>query len=110
MAKDTQINVRFPSEIDRKLTETAAQLGVSKSSLVRRVTEMFLEEVNSTGVIRLNPMWIQDLTKADARSPWGRPKKYSSEDPLPMVAEDSGSYVVKNHGVSTNKPTTRTSK
>lgn len=96
MAKDTQINVRFPAEIDRRLTETAIQLGVSKSALVRRVTEMFVDEVMSTGVVRLNPMWIRDLTGADGRSPWGRPKKFSIEDQavpqIPKVADGGAPY------------------
>ena len=95
MAKDTQINVRFPAEIDRRLTETAIQLGVSKSALVRRVTEMFVDEVTAAGVVRLNPMWIRDLTGADGRSPWGRPKKFSGEDSSAKVAEESAEYRTK---------------
>jgi hypothetical protein len=89
MAKDTQINVRFPADTDQKLAATAAQLGVSKSSLVRRLTDLFLAEVEATGAVSLNPHWIKDLTTADGRSAWGeartiegsRPKKFSSEEP-----------------------------
>ena len=82
MAKDTQINIRFPSNMDRQLTETAVALGVSKSALVRRVTEMFLEEVSETGSVKLHPNWIKGLTEADGRSEWGSSKgKDGSEKP-----------------------------
>jgi hypothetical protein len=39
-------------------------------SLHNRLKELFLAEVERTGVVRLDPGWIHDLGKADARSSW----------------------------------------
>jgi predicted RNA polymerase sigma factor len=66
--KIQQINIRFDADTDAELRDTAAALGVSKSALVRRLTEAFLAEVKRTGAVKLKPEWIQDLRAADGRS------------------------------------------
>lgn len=71
MSKNAQINIRFEANVDDELTRVAAALGVSKSALVRRLTEAFLAEVKRTGGVALHPTWIQDLKSADGRSKAG---------------------------------------
>ena len=73
------------------LTEVAQALGVSKSALVRRVTEAFLAEVKRTGAVQLRPDWVNGLKKADARTEWGDRKIYPMES---KVAEDPTPYTV----------------
>lgn len=72
--KNKQINVRFSDETDQVLTDTAAKLGVSRSALVRHLTEQFLAETTRTGSLRLKPHWVGNLAQADARSQWGTRK------------------------------------
>lgn len=91
MSKDSQINVRFTADLDADLSHTAAQLGVSKSALVRRLTEVFLAEVKKTGAVSLNSEWVKDLTQADARSQWGEakmPKKQEADAATKQAAQN----------------------
>lgn len=90
MAKTSQINIRFDPETDAQLTELAESLGVSKSSLVRRLTEKFIEEVRKMGTVEIDPEWLRNLAKADARSEWGERKT----QPLAKVADDVVQYKV----------------
>ena len=68
MRKNAQINIRFEENVDSHLTSVALALGVSKSALVRRLTEAFLAEVAKTGSVQLEPTWIQAIKPADGRS------------------------------------------
>lgn len=94
MQKSAQINIRLTPEIDEELNRVAQSLGVSKSSLVRRLTEKFLVEVKKLGVVELNPAWIEEMAKADARTSWGERKIFPA-NPEARVAEDATEYKVK---------------
>jgi hypothetical protein len=80
MKKTEQVNVRFDADTQADLDQTAEALGTSRSVLVRRLTEAFLKEVKRTGSVKLNPTWLNDLGKADARSDWGERKIPSDQD------------------------------
>lgn len=80
MQKNSQINIRFDAQTEDALNETAQALGVSKSALVRSLTEKFLAEVKRTGAVQLKPKWIEDLVRADARSEWGDRRVVLNED------------------------------
>jgi hypothetical protein len=69
--KSSQINIRFDPKTEAALNDTAQSLGLSKSALVRNLTEKFLEEVRKTGAVELRPQWIADMARADARTQWG---------------------------------------
>ncbi len=84
MAKDSQVNIRFDAATDAELEETAQQMGVSKSALVRHLTATFLKEVKRTGAVPLNMPWTTVLNDADARSAWGERKMHQ---PPPKPAE-----------------------
>lgn len=74
MAKDSQVNIRFDAATDADLEETAKQMGVSKSALVRHLTATFLKEVKQSGTVPLHLKWTSVLNEADARSEWGARK------------------------------------
>lgn len=74
MAKDSQVNIRFDAATDAELEETAQQMGVSKSALVRHLTATFLKEVKRTGAVPLAMGWTSLLNEADGRSAWGEKK------------------------------------
>jgi antitoxin component of RelBE/YafQ-DinJ toxin-antitoxin module len=74
VAKDSQVNIRFDAATDAELEETAQQMGVSKSALVRHLTATFLKEVRRTGSVPLKMPWTSVLNEADARSAWGERK------------------------------------
>jgi antitoxin component of RelBE/YafQ-DinJ toxin-antitoxin module len=74
MKKSAQINLRLDPPTELELTAVAESLGVSKSALVRRLTEAFLAEVKRTGIVKLSHEWTSKLTAADARSQWGERK------------------------------------
>lgn len=93
MKKSSQINLRLDPPTEEQLTQVAVALGVSKSALVRRLTEAFLAEVKRTGSVKLKPEWVTGMTVADARTPWGE-RKSLEQEPLAKVAEDSPPYKV----------------
>lgn len=74
MAKDSQINIRFDAETDAELEAAAKSLGVSKSALVRRLTEQFLADLKKRGGLSLGAEWVNELSAADARTKWGERK------------------------------------
>lgn len=76
MPKDSQINIRFDQETDRRLAETARKLGLSKSGLVRHFTARFLETVNREGGLRMD----LEIDPADGRTEWGEPKTAEAAD------------------------------
>jgi antitoxin component of RelBE/YafQ-DinJ toxin-antitoxin module len=82
MAKDSQVNIRFDAATDADLEETARQMGVSKSALVRHLTATFLKQVKQSGTVPLNLKWTSVLNEADARSEWGA-RKLKPADPPP---------------------------
>lgn len=82
MAKDSQVNIRFDAATDADLEETAKQMGVSKSALVRHLTATFLKQVKQSGTVPLNLKWTSVLNEADARSEWGA-RKLTPPDPPP---------------------------
>lgn len=85
MAKDSQVNIRFDAATDADLEETAKQMGVSKSALVRHLTATFLKEVKKTGAVPLHLKWTSVLNEADARSAWGERKMAEpAKDPVPI--------------------------
>jgi hypothetical protein len=94
VSKSSQINIRFDDTTDAELVATAAALGVSKSALVRRLTEAFLAEVKRTGAVQLKPSWVKELGKADARSGWGE-RRISQDESIAKVAEDEAEYKTK---------------
>jgi len=79
VAKNSQVNIRFDDVTDAQLEQTAHDLGVSKSALVRHVTKTFLEEVRRTGALKLKPEWTRLIGDADGRSPWGEHKMQLNE-------------------------------
>lgn len=81
MKKSSQINLRLDPPTETELTAVAESLGVSKSALVRRLTEAFLAEVKRTGLVTLSHEWTAALTKADARTQWGDRKIEKSVPP-----------------------------
>lgn len=83
MKKSSQINLRLDPATEQELTEVAVALGVSKSALVRRLTEAFLKEVKRTGAVTLRPDWVETIRKADARTEWGERKISEPEEPSP---------------------------
>lgn len=91
MKKSSQINLRLDPPTDLELTEVAKSLGVSKSALVRRLTEAFLAEVKRTGLVKLNHEWTGAITKADARTGWGERKLDKSVIPPPISQQDESS-------------------
>ena len=99
--KTSQINVRFTPQIDADLTAICKKMGVTRSAMVRKLTEVFISEVKRTGSLTLNHQWIKALGDADARSPWGDRKlkgdqsKKADSPPLAKVAEDDRAYGVK---------------
>lgn len=96
MKKSAQINLRLDTPTEAELTQVAQALGVSKSALVRRLTEAFLAEVKRTGSVTLKPEWVTGMTVADARSAWGDRKTLSDEmEPISKVAEDPVVYKVQ---------------
>jgi len=97
MKKSSQINLRLDPPTELELTQVAVALGVSKSALVRRLTEAFLEEVKRTGSVTLKPDWGTGMTVADARTPWGE-RKILSEEPIAQVADDVSKYRVTKKG------------
>jgi antitoxin component of RelBE/YafQ-DinJ toxin-antitoxin module len=78
--KTSQINIRFDAETEAQLNVIAEELGVTKSALVRRLTEKFLAEVKRLGAVNLNPQWISEIGKADARAKWGERKLNAAEE------------------------------
>jgi hypothetical protein len=87
--KSSQINIRFDPNTEAALNETAKELGLSKSALVRNLTEKFLAEVRRTGAVRLRPEWVNEMTKADARTQWGDRK-------ITMNDRDDGDETISN--------------
>lgn len=80
MQKTSQINIRFEAATEEQLNAVAQELGVTKSALVRRLTEKFLMEVKRLGAVNLNPDWIRDMSRADARAKWGERRLVAAED------------------------------
>jgi hypothetical protein len=74
VTKDSQINIRFDAATDAELEGAAKRLGVSKSSLIRRLTRQFLDDVRSRGAMSLGAEWVKGLAAADARTKWGERK------------------------------------
>ena len=74
MSKNSQINIRFDAETEAALNEICLQLGVSKSALVRRLTEKFILEVRMAGGIKIAASHLNTCGPADARTPWGEAK------------------------------------
>jgi len=74
MSKQSQINIRFDEETERNLTKICGDLGISKSALVRRLTEKFILEVKRSGGVKIDSAAVNDLPQADGRSPWGEKK------------------------------------
>lgn len=85
MAKTEQVNIRFDVKTDQKLTKTSEKLGCSRGALVRRLTEVFLDQVEKTGSPLLNGSWTAALGKADGRTKWGGRKG----EPKPLPVEDT---------------------
>lgn len=77
--KTSQINIRFTPQIEADLNVTAEKLGLNKSALVRKITEVFLAEVKRSGTLHLDHTWIESITSADARTSWGK-RKPGKED------------------------------
>lgn len=72
--KSAQINIRFSPQIEADLNSICEKLGITKSSLVRKLTEVFIAEVKRTGSLTLDHRWIRELGQADGRSEWGERK------------------------------------
>jgi len=72
--KSSQINIRFTPQIEADLNAICEKMGTTKSSLVRKLTEVFITEVKRTGSLTLDHRWIRELGQADARSEWGERK------------------------------------
>lgn len=107
MQKSSQINIRFDPETEEQLNQTAEALGVSKSALIRRLTEKFLQEVRKTGAVTLNPKWITDMAAADARSSWGD-RKILPDEQICKVADSHQSTPLASKG-PTKYPTKKES-
>lgn len=84
MKKSSQINLRLDPPTDAELTQVAIALGVSKSALVRRLTEAFLAEVARTGAVALEPSWVRGMQTADARTAWGTSATLKTPDSPPI--------------------------
>jgi predicted DNA-binding protein len=95
--KTSQINIRFDPETEQQLNAVAEELGVSKSALVRRLTEKFLMEVKRIGAVNLNPEWIKEIGRADARAKWGERK----------IVDLSGAMVAENENREGDAQTSR---
>lgn len=91
MKKSSQINLRLDPPTENELTAVAESLGVSKSALVRRLTEAFLAEVKRTGLVKLSHEWTSALIKADARTQWGDRKIEKSVSPPPTHPKSKNS-------------------
>lgn len=86
MAKSSQVNIRFDETTDSDLEAAAKGLGTSKSALVRHLTEVFLREVKKDRGLKIDPTWVRNVGKADARSDWGERKMPAAEEQNPPAA------------------------
>jgi predicted DNA-binding protein len=86
--KSSQINIRFTPQIEADLNAICEKLGINKSALVRKLTEVFIAEVKRTGSLTLDHRWLRELGQADGRSEWGERK---------LKAEDKSSGPNHNH-------------
>jgi len=58
MAKDTAIPVRLDPEMNRRVSEIARKLGITRSTLMRLLLESFINEYDSNnGRIMMPPKW-----------------------------------------------------
>jgi hypothetical protein len=90
MSKTSQINIRFDAPTEAALNEICSDLGISKSALVRRLTEKFIMEVKRSGGVKIAGMDSGEFGTADARTPWGEAKMQAGQGMSLKVAEDSG--------------------
>ena len=86
MSKQSQINIRFDEEMEKNLTKICGDLGISKSALVRRLTEKFILEVKRSGGVKIDSAAVNDLPPADGRTAWGEKKLGDADDSPPPVA------------------------
>jgi hypothetical protein len=84
MSKQSQINIRFDEKTEESLNEICGELGISKSALVRRLTEKFILEVKRCGGVKIDTATLNDLPAADGRTAWGE-KKLGESEPAPVA-------------------------
>lgn len=69
MALGSQLPVRLEPEVQERLERVAAQIGTSKSALIRLLARTFVEQmVKPDGTVQLPPQWSSVLPPADKRS------------------------------------------
>jgi antitoxin component of RelBE/YafQ-DinJ toxin-antitoxin module len=58
MPKDTPIPIRLDAEMNRRASEIAQELGITRAALIRMLLESFVEEYDKNGGrIMMPPKW-----------------------------------------------------